>query len=250
MEADDRSFVITGATGQLGQALIKELLHLDRATILAVSRKAVRRLSGTKEEMLEGGIDLTTSAGAEILACYVASLPGRVHVINCIGYFPGYRRFLELPADDVEKVFRTNFMAVYLTALNLVPGLVARGGGHFVTFSTLSSRDAYPLMAAFNTAKVAVEALSRHLAHEFGGSGVRANTFALATLRTVEEMRLKPHGDHEHWIDPEELAILVREVMTGHFRILNGNVMRCYHYSPSFYEKSYFDRINGPDNDE
>jgi 3-hydroxy acid dehydrogenase/malonic semialdehyde reductase len=239
-----RVFVVTGASGHLGRAVVEELCRIDGSTVIAASRRTVLAISAGDEREIGNGVDLTACEGAAALASHLPGFRGPVSVVNCIGYFPGYRGFLDISYEESERVFRTNFMAVYFVALSLVPLILNRGGGHFISFSTLASLEAYPMMAAFTTSKAGLEQLSRHLAHEFGGSGLQANSFALATLRTAEEIRLKPRGDHEHWIAPEEVATLVRQFVAGGLNLLNGNVLQCYHYSPAFYATSYLDRIN------
>jgi NAD(P)-dependent dehydrogenase (short-subunit alcohol dehydrogenase family) len=242
------SVVVTGATGQLGQAVTAKLLAVEGTQVLAISRKGIRLLTASSHADVAAGVDLTSISDIESMRQVVAeTFKGRFSIINCIGHFPGYKPFLEVAPVEAEKVFRANFLSVYFVALGLVPLITARGGGDFVCFSTLSSAEAYPLMAAFDSAKAALEQLTRHLANEFGGDGLRANALALATLKTSEEMRLKPSGDHEHWIDPSEVAEMVRDLVMGQFRLVNGNVLRCYHYSDRFYRTSYFERVQrGP----
>ena len=212
--------------------------------VVAASRKTIRLNAGSGWDELAAGCDLATPEGAGSLCDAVSALePQPLIIVNCVGYFPGYKPFLDVSHDETERTIRSNFTAVYFTALSLMPLLQARGG-HFITFSSLSVPDAYPLMAAFDSSKAAVEQLSRHIANEFGNAGVQANTFALATLKTPEEIRLKPHGDHDHWVDPREVAASVREVTDGKFGLLNGTTFKCYHYSGSFYQTSYLERVS------
>lgn len=238
------SVVVTGATGHLGKAVVARLAEIKGARIIGVSRSGMRLLAGSRSRAIASGADLATARGASRLkACVEDEFRSRFAVVNCTGYFPGYKRFEEVGYREAEMVFRSNFLSVYFVALALVPLLAARGGGEFLSFSTLSGSEAFPLMAAFDSSKAALEQLTRHLANEYGGAGVQANVFALATLRTSDEIRMKPHGDHARWIEPQEVAELVQQVVSGKLPLVNGNVLRCYHYSDSFYRTSYLDRV-------
>jgi NAD(P)-dependent dehydrogenase (short-subunit alcohol dehydrogenase family) len=150
---------------------------------------------------------------------------------------------LEISYAETERIVRTNLLAASFIALGFVPLLQARGGGDIVNFTTLSVRDAFPLMSAFDSAKAGVEQLTRHIAHEFGGNGIHANAFALATLRTPDEINMKPQGDHAHWVDPNEVAVLVRDFIQGRFGLINGAVIPCYHHSDLFYRTAFIERI-------
>lgn len=244
MEAKSSTIVVTGANGQLGRAIASALVARG-AVVIATTRQQteIRSASGTR--ILGPGCDLSTTQGAKALAQIVTKSTGdSFSVVNCVGYFPGYRGFLDVEYAESERIFRSNFVAVYLTALQLISPLLERGGGNFISFTSLSTDGAYPLMAAFDSSKAAVEQLTRHLSNEFSNRGLRANVLALATLKTQEEIRLKPKGDHDHWVAPEEVAGLVSDILLGDFRLMNGNIIRCYHYSPSYFGTSYFDRVS------
>jgi NAD(P)-dependent dehydrogenase (short-subunit alcohol dehydrogenase family) len=243
MASSANTAVVTGATGQLGRAIVAELTA-NAINVVAISRHSIEFRSTTESKEIAVGCDLATSEGARHLAEVLGSISlSRISIINCVGYFPGYRNFLDIDYGEADKIIRSNFTTVYFTAISLIPLLLARGGGHFISFSSLSTEGAYPLMTAFDSAKAALEQLTRHLANEFGNGGVHANVLALATLKTPEEIKLKPKGDHDHWVDPTEVAVLVRQLLSGDFKLLNGNVIKCYHYSRSYYETSYYDRI-------
>ena len=243
MQRDSHTAVVTGASGYLAQAVISEFLD-HGLHVVAASRKAIRLNAGSGWDEIAAGCDLATPEGAGRLSDAVSALePRPLIVVNCVGYFPGYKPFLNVSHDETERTIRSNFTAVYFTALSLMP-LLRERGGHFITFTTISAPDAYPLMAAFDSSKAAVEQLTRHLANEFGHAGVQANTFALATLKTPEEIRLQPHGDHDHWVEPREVAANIRALTAGEFGLLNGTTFKCYHYSGSFYQTSYLERVS------
>lgn len=242
MQTDSHTIVVTGAGGHLGRPVVEMLLERG-FSVLAATKRAVRLGNGSTWTELGAGTDLSTAEGASHLHETVRALnPARTSVVNCVGYFPGYKPFSEVGYGESERTIHSNFTAVYFTALSLMP-LVRQNGGHFVTFTTLSAPDAYPLMTAFDSSKCAVEQLTRHLANEFGKDGVRANTLALATLKTPDEIRMKPHGDHDHWVEPRDVAEMVCGLVEGRFGLVNGTTFKCYRYSTSFFGMSYFERV-------
>lgn len=241
-----RACVVTGGTGHLGRLIVERLIDGDGLTVLSASRGGVYLSTPVSRVQVGAGVDLTTANGARALAAVIDEvLPGPFSVVNCVGSFPGYRQFADVAHEEAEDVVRRNFLSVYFVALSLLPLMTIpeRGGGDFVSFSSLSVSGAYPLMAAFDSSKAAVEQLTKHLANEYGGRGIRANVFALATLKTADEIRLKPHGDHQHWVEPTEVAAMVSELLAQTCRLANGNVLKCYHYSDRFYSTSYYDRV-------
>jgi NAD(P)-dependent dehydrogenase (short-subunit alcohol dehydrogenase family) len=236
--------VVTGAKGQLGEAIIKDLSS-SGLSVVAASRKSIEYYDQETKAHSWPGCDLSTVGGARQLEAIVSSIPAsRLSIVNCVGSFPGYKPFLDVDFVEAKKTFDSNFVAVYQTALVLVPLMVRAKGGHFLSFTSLSRPDAFPLMAAYDSAKAAIEQLTRHLANEFGNLGVQANSLALATLRTPAEIELKPHGDFVHWVDPAEVAVIVRRLLCDGSSLINGNIIKCYHYSPLFFETAYKTRVS------
>lgn len=240
MPQSNALYILTGSTGALGAAFAAELRRRGHRAF-TVSR---RRSDHSPFEHV--ACDLADPKGAQVLRDAVASVEShRVHVINCVGTFSGYVGIDEADGALFERSLRSNLIAVYNSAHVLLPIMRKRAGGHFVAFSPHTLYQAYPLMAIFDVAKAGLEQLIRHIANENSEHGVTANTVAIATLNTDEERRLKPHGDHRHWLVPSEVAGGVCDFIeqSNPSGLINGNVLHMFRYSASYFHQSYYDRI-------
>jgi len=86
-----------------------------------------------------------------------------------------------------------------------------------------------------------VETLIKCVAHEYAEHGISATALALPTIRTAKVLVEKPQGDHENYISVEDLARIVFDVLKLPPTV-NGNVVKVYKHSKTFYHSSYFDR--------
>ncbi len=241
------SIVVTGAAGFLGRSITQAAIDRGWAVLVA-TRNTLSPLPGSEKVFHVDG-DLSTMSGARRLADAVRAYLGdqQFAVANCVGSFPGYRGILDIDGDQAEAVFRSNLLTVYNTAHVLLPLMRQSGGGRFLAFTSHSRYQAYPLMAAFDAAKAALVQLVRHIANEESRNGVVANAVALATLLTDAERRLKPHGDHNAWLRPDQVAEFVFWLLQSPGTLMNGNEVHLFNYSDSYFQRSYYERINPSD---
>jgi len=242
MPHDSPLYLLTGSTGALGAAFCVELRRRGHR-VLTVSTS---RLAHSEPDHIV--CDLAEPQSSHELRAAIAAVDStRLHAINCVGMFPGHMTIDEADGTLFASSIRSNLLSVYNVAHALLPLMRKRGGGHFVAFSPHTLYQAYPLMAVFDVAKAGMEQLIRHIANEHVEHGVVANTIAIATLNTEEERRLKPYGDHQQWLPPEEVARSVCDFIAGSSSpaIANGNVLHMFAYSKSYFHQAYYDRIRG-----
>lgn len=245
--AEKHSFVITGANSFLGRAFAKMLSKNEDYKVFLTSRNKFNfnGLLKKKNVAYLPEVDLTIESDAKKFTDAVNDfLPDQFHVINCLGYFPGYDTIEEINTETTKKVFYSNVIALYSVANNLLPLMCKRKGGHFIGFSTHTSYQHYPRMVAFTAAKAAVESLIRGIANEYLEKGINANTIALATLLTETELKMKPKGDSKNWLNTDEVCEFVENIILQPSKLISGNVIHIYKYSDSYFHQSYFDRIN------
>jgi NAD(P)-dependent dehydrogenase (short-subunit alcohol dehydrogenase family) len=243
---EKHSFVVTGANSYLGRAFAKKLSNKDNYKVFLTSRGKFNFNGLLKKKNVSylPEIDLSIESDTNKLAVAVNNfLPGRFHVINCLGFFPGYDTIEEINIETAKKIFESNVIALYSVANNLLPLMCKRKGGHFIGFSTHTSYQHYPRMVAFTAAKAAVESMIRGIANEYLAKGINANTIALATLLTETELKIKPKGDSKNWLNTDEVCDFVENIILQPNKLISGNVIHIYKYSESFFHQSYYDRI-------
>jgi enoyl-[acyl-carrier protein] reductase I len=89
--------------------------------------------------------------------------------------------FLETPAESALEAFRTSAFSLKALAAALGP-LMPRGGS--VVGLTFDGSVAWPVYDWMGVSKAALEAVSRYLARDLGGRGVRANLVAAGPVST------------------------------------------------------------------
>lgn len=242
------NFLIIGGNSSLGKAIASFLIKETNSRVLVSTRnKSSIDIEENADFNMISEIDLLSETDLEKLREKANSFfKEDFNIINAVGrYFKdGHQNFLNISLTEANEIFQSNFTTVYNTAKYLIPLQITKGGGHFIGFSCTSVNYKYPMMAAFASAKTALETFMGCLANEHYKDGILANTFQLSTLDTAEERRLKPTEDYHNWLDVNEIAKFVFDFVNSENRFVSGNNIHLYKYSPSFFGKSFFNRIN------
>ncbi len=109
--------------------------------------------------------------------------------------------------DEVTPAYWDERMAVnlkhqFFAAKAVLPAMKSAGGGSIVNLGSISWHLGLPDLTLYQTAKAAIEGLTRSLAREFGRDNIRVNTIVPGNVQTPRQMR---------WYTPEGEAEIVRQ---------------------------------------
>ncbi|MCP2335362.1 SDR family NAD(P)-dependent oxidoreductase [Actinomadura rupiterrae] len=164
-----RTALVTGAASGLG-ALAARRLAAAGWDVVAVDldtgglAETARRSPNTHVRVCDVG-------DAEAVNALVAGV-GPVHRVVHAAAIGPLVPALEQPLEDVENVLRTDFLGTVHVVRATMPGMLERGGGELVLFSSLASLLPVPKTSAYAAAKAAVNVYAEALAAEHAGSGV------------------------------------------------------------------------------
>jgi short-subunit dehydrogenase len=202
--------LITGASKGLGAALARELGRCGHPLVL--NARGARELQAVADEVshftrvviVAGDV----SEIAEELAERALSAFGRVDVLinnaSDIGItpLPPLERYAW---QSLLRLFTVNAVAPMHLIQLLLPGMRTRGRGTIVNISSDAAVNAYPGWGGYGASKAALEQLSRVLAKELEGSGVRVLVVDPGDMNT-EMHRLAVDGDLSHLPDASDVA--------------------------------------------
>lgn len=176
-----RTALITGANGGIATASAKFLLR-DGAAVTLLSRDRVR-LEETRGELLEAvpgaTIDLFVGDGmveADVQAALAQAhaLRGRLDmVVATVGGGNGFKPMMMLDAETFRGQFERNVVSAFLAIRYAAP--LMEHGGSIVCISSTAATLPFANLAAYHTAKGALENLVRAAAEELGAAGIRVN---------------------------------------------------------------------------
>jgi NAD(P)-dependent dehydrogenase (short-subunit alcohol dehydrogenase family) len=176
-----KTAIVTGANGGIGTASAQLLLR-DGATVMILARrKAV--LEETRAELLaavpEGRVEIFVGDGMierdiETAFAQAYALQGRLDiVVATVGGGNGFKPMLMLNAETFRAQFDRNVISAFLAIRYGAP--LMEPGGSIVCISSTAATLPFNGLAAYHTAKGALENLVRAAAEELGSAGIRVN---------------------------------------------------------------------------
>ena len=105
--------------------------------------------------------------------------------------------------DEVTPAYWDDRMAVnlrhlFFAAQAAVPAMKRAGGGVILNFGSISWHLALPELTLYQTAKAAIEGLTRSLARDLGRDNIRVNTIVPGNVKTPRQMKwYTPEGEAE-----------------------------------------------------
>jgi 3-oxoacyl-[acyl-carrier protein] reductase len=187
-----RTVLVTGSSRGIGAAVARQAAR-EGATVAVHYQRAADAAAGTLEQVRQAGgdgavfqADLADGAQAERLVQDVIDRFGRIDgLVNNAG-LSQVGPFLELRPAEWDAVIATDLSAAFHTSRVAIPAMLEQGGGSIVNIASRLGQMGIPETAAYSAAKAGLIGLTRSLAREFGGRGIRVN--AVAPGFTITEM--------------------------------------------------------------
>jgi len=178
----DKVVIITGAGPGMGQAMCRGGAQ-EGAKIVVTARSQDRIDEIVKDITDKGGeamgmrCDVSNNDDCQATAKATLDKWGRIDgLVNSAYYHPDWTPLESHSIEQLTTAFDVIATGSLRMAQAVIPAMREQRGGSIVNVSTLASRKPMPSEGGYAMAKSALNQMTRHLAVELTGSGIRVNT--------------------------------------------------------------------------
>ncbi len=229
-----KTVIVTGAGSGIGAATAARFGR-DGARVVLAGRRADRlEAVATKigpERALVCPTNVADQAACEALVAAAIARFGALDVLVNNAGTAAFGGFLDGALDDYRRTMATNVDGVVYMTRAALPHLLARKG-NIVNVSSVSGIGGDWGLAFYNASKGALTNLTRSLALEFGGRGVRVNAVNPSLTMTDMSAGLTANPDLMKKFEdripmgrgaqPDEIADVIAFLASDDARFVNG----------------------------
>ncbi len=181
MRVKDKSIIVTGAGGGIGEGIARRLAAEGAKVVVndieaALGEKVVAAIEKAGGTASFFKADVTKSADVKALVAAAVERHGTLDVmINNAGWTHRNQPALDVSEDDFDKCYAINVKSIYLSTVHAVPVFRERGGGVFINIASTAGVRPRPGLTWYNGSKGAVITTSKSLAAELGPDNIRVN---------------------------------------------------------------------------
>ena len=194
---DGRVVLVAGGAGGLGAPLAKAFAGRGAKLLIADidERMAIETAKSVGGNARATALDVTDTASCEAAVKLAVSTWGRLDgLMNASGVYHVGRVLDELDDEAWERTMDINVTGAFRLARAAGRVMVEQRAGSIVTLASVSSVVANPRYAAYASSKAAVANLTRVLAVEWSGFGVRVNAIGPAVIPTAMTKEIVDNG--------------------------------------------------------
>lgn len=169
--------VITGGAAGIGLAMARAFLNDGaRVAVCDADHDAVAKFALKYSDCIAEVADVTDESAMEVFLASVETAWGGADVV-CANAGTGgpAGRIEDLDYDEWQRCIATNLHGAFLTCRWAARVMRAQGDGVIILTSSTAGTHGYPLRSPYAAAKWGIVGLTKTLAMELGGAGVRVN---------------------------------------------------------------------------
>jgi NAD(P)-dependent dehydrogenase (short-subunit alcohol dehydrogenase family) len=230
MKIQGQGALVTGASRGLGRALAEQLAARGaRVALVARDTGPLRdvvttiRARGGDAHAIEG--DISSKTAIHQIAGQAQGLVGEIsiaiHNASTLGPTP-LRLLLDTECEDLADVLETNLVGPFRLTKVLAGAMAIRGAGVIVHISSDAAVEAYPRWGAYGASKAAQDHLSKILAAELDGTGVRVLAVDPGEMDTAMHAAAIPEADRSTLQQPADVAARIVAMIEDDARAPSG----------------------------
>lgn len=196
--------LITGATGGLGQAVVRAFLR-EGAVVAGAARHWPE---GERQEgLLTIQADLGTPEGAETAVRALVDRYGGIDAaVHLVGGFAMDGPVEAAKVETWDRMMALNARSAFLLFRAVLPWMLQTGAGRLLAVGSRAGAEGAPGAAAYAVSKAALHALVLNLAAELRPKGITVNAVLPETIDTAANRAAMPNADFAKWVAPEDIA--------------------------------------------
>ena len=181
--------LVTGAGSGIGAA-IAERLAADGYAIavndlsLAAAQATAARITARGSVARAYAADISDEAAVDAMIAAITRDLGTPDILVNNAGFVHQARFTEITPDQFDRIFAVHVRGTYLCIRACLPAMLAQRQGHIVNIASQLGQIGGVELVHYAGAKAAIIGMTKSLAREVSGAGVRVNAVAPGPIAT------------------------------------------------------------------
>ncbi|MBS1521370.1 MAG: SDR family NAD(P)-dependent oxidoreductase [Bacteroidetes bacterium] len=264
MKVYNKTIVVTGAGGGIGQKLVLNLLSKgSKVVAIDINEKA---LAGTidiagdmKSNVVPFVADITNKEKVETLPAQIIAHTGSIDgLINNAGIMQPFKKLSQLEFSMIERVLNVNLFGTIFMTKAFLPHLLSRPEAHIVNISSMAGFMPLPGQSIYCASKAAVKILTEVLHSELDATNVQVTVVMPGGVDTditknagiVIPKDMEDAQKSYKPLSPESAAEqIINGMEKNKSRILVGSDARImdklYRFRPSFAARLIYKQMKG-----
>ncbi|MFL9840666.1 SDR family oxidoreductase [Sphingomonas sp. ST-64] len=209
----DRHVLITGGASGIGEGLVEGFVAQgSRVSFVDVQQDAGEALSarltpGASHPPHFAACDLTDIDALQNCMRSLIAERGPVDILLNNAASDDRHAIEDVTPAYWDERMAVNLRHLFFSAQAVIPGMRDAGGGVIINFGSISWHLGLPDLILYQTAKAAIEGMTRSLARDLGSDGIRVCTIVPGNVQTPRQ---------EKWYTPEgEAEIVAAQALKG-----------------------------------
>ncbi len=230
----DKTVMITGASGNLGEAATRAFAEVG-AKLALIDRhpeqvaKSFPEFAQQTDRFLVENVDLTKQEAVTAVVEKIVAKFGQIDVlIHTVGGFFSGPPLHETPLEKLDFMLLLNAKTTFITNQAVLQKMVPQGSGKIINIAARPALQGNKNMSAYSAAKAAVLRLTESAAAEVKSYGINVNAVLPGTIDTPQNRAAMPKANTGNWVKPESLADVILFLASAAARDIHGAAIPVY----------------------
>ena len=228
MDFSNKIIVVTGAAGNLGQAVTRAYLAAG-GQVCALDHRA-GRLSDIFRDADDKGrlhiyenVDVLDRDGLVGLAEVIRKDLGTASIlVHTVGRYAAGEQVHQISSDAWQKMMDLNVRSFLTASAAFAPDIIDSGEGKIITIGAKAALTGGAKAGAYSAAKAALLRLTESISAELKSHNVQVNCVIPSVIDTPENRQAMPGADFSKWVSPDKIASVILFLTSPEADIITG----------------------------
>ncbi|HEY6064133.1 MAG TPA: SDR family NAD(P)-dependent oxidoreductase [Chitinophagaceae bacterium] len=225
-----KTIIVTGASGNLGQAVVKKFLAENYFVVGTVIPNDPVKINTWDKNFEAAVVDLMNEDAVEQFTAGVVANHGNIDaaVLTAGGFAMG--KIADTKTADVLKQYKLNFETAYNSARPVFGQMLKQGSGRIFLVGSKPGLDMRNSkgMVAYGLSKSLIFRLAELMNDEAKGTNVVTSVLVPSTIDTPPNRKSMPDADFSKWVTAEAIAEIIYFYCTDKAAVLREPVIKVY----------------------